>query len=304
MNNIEKNLLKNVAPEINSNYAYNIRSNSKSIERKITDNVNIISKDDNSGIDIIVKDNTNFEYIYIPVLITESGLTDIVYNDFYIGKNSNVYIVAGCAIKNEGNVKSEHDGIHRFYLEEGSTVHYIETHYAEGHKHVEKNLNPVTEIYMKKGSYMDMKSVQIKGVNKTRRVTKAILDDDTKLEIIEKIMTDNNSKADTIFDVKLNGENSSCHVSSRSFATGNSKQKFKSIIYGNNKCYSHVECDAILKDKGKVVSIPEIVANNVDANLVHEATIGKIAGEQLIKLMTLGLTEKEAEREIIKGFLK
>ena len=304
MNSVEKDLLKNVIQDINYDYAYNIRSNSKSVERKITDNVNIVAKEENKGIDIIVKDNTKFEYIYIPVLITESGLTDIVYNDFYIGKNSNVYIIAGCAIKNDGVQKSEHNGIHRFFVEEGANVHYMETHYAEGHKHNSKILNPVTEIYLKNGSSMDMKSIQIKGVDKTKRITKAILEDNTKLEIVEKIMTDNNAKADTLFDVKLNGNNSSCHVTSRSFATGNSKQKFKSIIYGNNKCYSHVECDAILKDKGKVVSIPEIVANNVDANLVHEATIGKIAGEQLIKLMTLGLTEKEAEKEIIKGFLK
>ena len=304
MNNTEKELLSKVIPDINYEYAYNIRSNSKSIERKITDNVKIISKEDNKGIDIKVKDNTNFEYIYIPVLITESGLSDIVYNDFYIGKNSNVYIVAGCAIKNEGASKSEHNGIHRFFVEEGATVHYLETHYAEGHKHIEKVLNPITEVYLKSNSNMDIKSIQIKGVNKTKRVTKVVLEDNAKIEITEKIMTDNNSNAETIFNVKLNGNNSSCHVISRSFATGESKQKFKSKVYGNNKCYAHVECDAILKDNGKVISIPEIIANDVDANLVHEASIGKIAGEQLIKLMTLGLTEKEAEKEIIKGFLK
>lgn len=304
MNNTEKELLSKVIPDINYEYAYNIRSNSKSVERKITNNVKIISKEDNKGIDIIVKDNTNFEYIYIPVLITESGLSDIVYNDFYIGKNSNVYIIAGCAIKNEGISRSEHNGIHRFFVEEGSNVHYMETHYAEGHKHSDKILNPITEVYLKNNSSMDMKSIQIKGVDKTKRVTKIVLEDNAKLEVTEKIMTDNDAKADTIFDVKLNGVNSSCHVVSRSFATGNSKQKFKSKVYGNNKCYAHVECDAILKDGGKVVAIPEIIANNVDANLIHEASIGKIAGEQLIKLMTLGLTEKEAEKEIIKGFLK
>lgn len=304
MNSSEKDLLRNVIPDINYNYAYNVRSNSKSVERKITDNVNIISKEDNKGIDIIVKPNTKFEYMYIPVLITESGLTDIVYNDFYIGKNSNVYIVAGCAIRNNGEVKSEHNGIHRFFVEEGATVHYMETHYAEGHKHSDKILNPITEIHLKDNSSMNMKSIQIKGVDKTKRVTKAVLDNNAKLEIVEKIMTEGNAKADTIFNVKLNGINSSCHVVSRSFATNMSKQKFKSVVYGNNKCYAHVECDAILKDNGRVVSIPEIVANNVDANLVHEATIGKIAGDQLIKLMTLGLTEKEAEQEIIKGFLK
>ena len=304
MNKIEKELLSKVIPDINYNYAYNIRSNSKSVERKITDNVKIISKEDNKGIDIIVNDNTEFEYIYIPVLITESGLSDIVYNDFYIGKNSNVYVIAGCAIKNEGQNNSEHNGIHRFFIEEGSVVHYMETHYAEGHKHVEKTLNPVTEIYLKNNSTMDMKSIQIKGVDKTKRITKVVLEDNSKIEVTEKIMTDNKAKAETIFDVKLNGINSSCHVVSRSFATGKSQQKFKSKVYGNNKCYAHVECDAILKDNGKVISIPEIIANNVDANLIHEASIGKIAGEQLIKLMTLGLTKKEAEEEIIKGFLK
>lgn len=304
MNNTEKELLKKVISNINFDYAYNIRSNSKSIDRKITDNVDIITKEDNKGIDIIVKDDTKFEYIYIPVLITKSGIKDLVYNDFYIGKNSNVYIIAGCAIKNGGDLKSEHNGIHRFFLEEGAKVHYIETHYAEGHKHNNKILNPVTEIYLKKGSYMNVKSIQIKGVDKTKRITKAILEENSKLEITEKIMTDNKAIADTFFDIKLNGNNSSCHVVSRSFATNVSKQKFKSTIFGNSKCYARVECDAILKDKAKVISIPEIIANNIDANLIHEASIGKIASEQLIKLMTLGLTEKEAEKEIIKGFLK
>ena len=304
MNNTEKELLKKVISNINFDYAYNIRSNSKSIDRKITDNVDIITKEDNKGIDIIVKDDTKFEYIYIPVLITKSGIKDLVYNDFYIGKNSNVYIIAGCAIKNGGDLKSEHNGIHRFFLEEGAKVHYIETHYAEGHKHNNKILNFVTEIYLKKGSYVNVKSIQIKGVDKTKRITKAILEENSKLEITEKIMTDNKAIADTFFDIKLNGNNSSCHVVSRSFATNVSKQKFKSTIFGNSKCYARVECDAILKDKAKVISIPEIIANNIDANLIHEASIGKIASEQLIKLMTLGLTEKEAEKEIIKGFLK
>ncbi len=304
MSNIDQNLLNKVIENIDYNYAYNIRSNSRSIQRKITDNVNIVSKEDNTGIDIYVQDNTKFEYIYIPVLITESGLTDIVYNDFHIGKNSNVYIVAGCAIKNNGKSKSEHNGIHRFYLEEGSVVHYIENHYAEGHNHGSKIINPITEVYLKKDSFMDIKSVQIKGVNYTKRITKGILEDNSTLEITEKIMTDGDEKADTIFDIKLKGIDSSCNVISRSYATGSSKQRFKSSIYGNNKSYAHVECDAILMDKGRVEAIPRIIANDVNANLSHEASIGKIAKDQLIKLMTLGLTEKEAEKEIIKGFLK
>ena len=302
---IDKELLNNI-----TNYdsirkgAYNIRKNGKGVERKITDNVNIVTKTDKPGIDIYVKENTKFEFIHIPVIITESGLTDLVYNDFHIGKNANVIIVAGCGIHNDHHKNSQHDGIHRFYLEEGAKVRYIEKHYGEGIGDGKKILNPVTEVYLKEGSSMEMDSSQIKGVDSTIRETKGIVEANANFVVSEKIMTNGIQTAKTIFDVQLNGENASTHVTSRSVAADKSRQDFISKIYGNKKCFAHSECDAIIKDNAIVTATPEITANNVDANLIHEAAIGKIAGEQITKLMTLGLTEKEAEEEIINGFLR
>ncbi len=305
MNDIDKGLLKQVA-DIDGELegAYNIRKDGKGIERKVTENVNIVSKSDVSGIDIFVKENTKFEIVHIPVIITESGLKDVVYNDFYIGKNANVVIVAGCGIHNDHHKDSQHDGIHRFFLEEGAKVKYIEKHYGEGNGTGKRILNPVTEVTLQKGATLEMETVQIRGVDSTIRTTRGNLGEDTNLVISEKIMTDGQQYAETIFEVNLNGNNSSTHVTSRSVATGDSKQKFVSKVYGNTKCFGHVECDAIIKEHGKVISVPEITANDMEANLIHEAAIGKIAGEQIIKLMTLGLSEKEAEEEIIQGFLK
>ncbi len=305
MEQVDKSLLKEISDidgEIKG--AYNIRKNGKGIERKVTDNVNIVTKEDKPGIDIFVKENTKFEFVHIPVIITESGLNDVVYNDFYIGKNSNVVIIAGCGIHNDHHKDSQHDGIHRFFLEEGAKVKYIEKHYGEGSGDGKRILNPVTEVHLKKGANMEMETVQIKGVDSTVRRTTGVLEDDTNLLISEKIMTHGTQTAKTIFTVELNGENSSTKVTSRSVATEKSVQQFESHVTGNTKCFGHVECDAIIKDEAKVIAIPSIIANNVEANLVHEATIGKIAGEQLIKLMTLGLNEKQAEQEIINGFLK
>ncbi len=305
INKTDKNLLNEITnyDEIKKG-AYNIRKNGQGIERKVTKNVNIITKQDKPGINIYVKENTKFEFIHIPVIITESGLTDLVYNDFYIGKNANVIIVAGCGIHNDHHKKSQHDGIHRFFLEEGAKVRYIEKHYGEGKGDGKRVLNPVTEVYLKKGSSMEMDSSQIKGVDSTIRETKGVLEENTNFVVSEKIMTNGIQTAKTIFDVQLNGENSSTHVISRSVATEESKQFFISKIYGNTKCFAHSECDAIIKDNAIVTATPEITANNVEANLIHEAAIGKIAGEQIIKLMTLGLTEKQAEEEIINGFLR
>lgn len=305
MDNIDIELLKQIS-DINGKItgAYNIRKNGKGIERNVTDNVNIVTKKDVSGIDILVKENTKFEFIHIPVIITQSGLKDIVYNDFYIGKNANVTIIAGCGIHNDHHKDSEHNGIHRFFLEKGARVKYIEKHYGEGNGEGKRILNPITEVELKDGATMEMETIQIKGVNSTVRKTKAILKNNTNLVISEKIMTHENQVAETNFEVNLDGENSSTHVTSRSVAVDNSNQKFISKVYGNQKCFAHVECDAIIKDNASVQAIPEITANNVEANLIHEAAIGKIAGEQLIKLMTLGLSEKEAEETIINGFLK
>ena len=305
MENVDKELLKEISDidgEIKG--AYNIRKNGKGIERKVTENVNIVTKQDKPGIDIFVKENTKFEFVHIPVIITESGLNDVVYNDFYIGKNANVVIIAGCGIHNDHHKDSQHDGIHRFFLEEGAKVKYIEKHYGEGSGDGKRILNPVTEVYLKEGSNMEMETVQIKGVDSTIRTTKGVLENNTSLVILEKIMTHGNQTAKTSFNVELNGENSSTKVTSRSVATENSVQQFESHVEGKSKCFGHVECDAIIKDSAKVIAIPSIIANNVEANLVHEATIGKIAGEQLMKLMTLGLDEKQAEQEIINGFLK
>ena len=305
MNKTDEKLLNNVLD--NNPYeadSYNIRKNGKSIDRKINPYVNIISKEDGSGIDIYVKENTLLQIIDIPVIITESGLKDVVYNDFNIGKNSNIVIVAGCGIHNSFSHDSVHDGIHRFYLEENSQVKYIEKHYGSGMGTGKKIFNPITEIIMQKGSRMTMDSTQLKGVDSTFRTTKATLYEDATLIINEKILTNNSQYAKTDFLVNLEGTNASCHVTSRSVATDNSYQEFTSNIIGNAKSFAHVECDAIIQDKASVKAIPEIYANFVDANLIHEAAIGKIAGAQLMKLMSLGLTEKEAEETIIKGFLK
>ncbi len=305
MNSIEKNLLEEVVGKdpLDAD-AYNIRQNGKSVDRKINPYVTIVSKEDNSGIDVYVKEDTLFSTINIPVIITESGLTDVVYNDFHIGRNANVIIVAGCAIHNDYHKDAQHDGIHRFYLEEGSKVKYIERHCGEGIGDGKKILNPVTEIHMKQGSYMVMDTTQIKGVDDTIRTTKAILEEDSTLVVTEKILTSQQQEAKTTFEVVLNGRNASTHVTSRSVATDSSYQEFVSNITGNTKCYAHVECDAIIKDHASVKAVPEIYAKDVDANLIHEASIGKIAGEQLMKLMSLGLSEKEAEDAIIQGFLK
>ena len=284
--------------------AYNIRKNGKGIQRQVTENINIVTKTDKPGIDIIVKPNTKFEFVHIPVILTESGLKDVVYNDFFIGKDANVIIIAGCGIHNDHHKNSQHDGIHRFFLEEGAKVKYIEKHYGEGSGDGKRILNPVTEVYLKSGSSMEMETVQIKGVDSAIRETKGVLEDNTNFVVTEKIMTHGKQSAQTCFDVQLNGENASTHVTSRSVATEDSYQHFTSKIYGNSKCFAHSECDAIIKDNAKVKATPEITANNVDANLIHEAAIGKIAGEQLTKLMTLGLSEKVAEEQIITGFLR
>lgn len=305
MDNLDKELLKEIAGmDETPKGAYNIRKNGQGIERQITENVNIVTKTDKPGIDIYVKENTKFEFIHIPVIITQSGLNDVVYNDFHIGKNADVVIIAGCGIHNNHHEDSKHDGIHRFFLEEGARVKYIEKHYGEGEGIGKKILNPVTEVTLQKGSYLEMETVQLKGVDSTIRTTKGILGENTNLIVSEKIMTHGIQTAKTIFNVELNGENASTHVTSRSVATENSVQEFRSNVIGNTKCFGHVECDAIIKDNAKVIAIPEIVANNIEANLIHEAAIGKIAGEQLTKLMTLGLNEKQAEEQIIKGFLR
>ena len=305
MDTIEKNLLEQVAdihkvPE----GAYNIRSNGELAGRNTTANIDIVTKENKSGIDIIVKPGTKNESIHIPVVLSMSGLKDMVYNDFYIGEDADVTIVAGCGIHNCGVDTSEHDGIHTFYVKKGARVKYIEKHYGEGDGKGKRILNPTTIINIEENGYLEMESVQIKGVDSTRRDTRAVLKDGATLVINEKIMTHGSQTAETNFEVDLDGRGSSANVVSRSVAKEKSKQVFNSKINGNNECSGHTECDAIIMDDASVSAIPQLTANNIDAALIHEAAIGKIAGEQIIKLMTLGLTEEEAEEQIGKGFLK
>ena len=296
MDNIQKNLLKQVA-DLHSvpEGAYNIRANGELGGRNTTANIDIVTKQDKPGIDIIIKPNTKNESVHIPVIISKTGVEDMVYNDFYIGENADVTLVAGCGIHNTGDSKSEHDGIHTFH---------VEKHYGDGDGNGENVMNPTTIIEVDEGGYLEMVTTQIKGIDSTVRVTNAKLANDAKLVIRENIMTHGNPLAKTDFTVELNGENSSANVISRSVAKDKSHQIFLSNIKGNNKCAGHTECDAIIMDDATVSAIPEITANHIDASLIHEAAIGKIAGEQLIKLMTLGLTEQEAEEQIVNGFLK
>ncbi len=305
MDIIEKNLLEQVAglhkvPE----GAYNIRANGKTDSRNTTANIDIVTKDDKQGIDIIIKPNTVNESVHIPVILSQSGLQEVVYNDFYIGEGADVTIVAGCGIHNCGVDTSKHDGIHTFYLGKNAKVRYVERHYGEGDGKGENIMNPETIVNLEEGAYMEMETTQIKGVDSTNRITRGVLGKGAVLEVREKIMTHGKQFARTDFSVDLNGAGCSANLISRSVAKDNSRQEFYSNINGNCECTGHSECDAIIMDEAVVSASPQLTAGNIDANLIHEAAIGKIAGEQLIKLMTLGLTESEAEEQIINGFLK
>ena len=304
MKKIEKELLESVAslhgvPQ----GTYSIRKNGEGVIKNCDDEVKIIPKENGKGIDIYVKARVKNRSVHLPVIITQSGLVDLVYNDFYIGKDAEIFIVAGCGIHNAGDRLSQHDGVHSFHLDEGARVKYYERHLGVGDG-AEKVLNPTTVIEMKKNSVLEMETLQLGGVSTSKRKTKAVLGENAKMTIVEKILTEEKQVADTIFDIVLKGKKSSVEVVSRSVAKGESRQKFLSNIKGKNECFGHVECDGILLGQAKIESVPAIIAENVEASLVHEASIGKIAGEQLIKLQTLGLSEEEAQNEIIKGFLK
>lgn len=305
MNQIQKDLLEAITGihEVPQG-AYNIRMNGEGAGRNTTENIDIITKTDKPGIDIKIKPGTKNESVHIPVLLSQTGLTDLVYNDFYIGENADITIVAGCGIHNGGDKKSQHDGIHTFYVGKNARVRYIEKHYGEGDGAGENVMNPSTIIFIQENGYMEMETAQIKGVDSTKRETTAKLDDGATLVIKEKIMTHGCQFAETKFEVELAGYASSTHVVSRSVAKDDSRQLFLSNIKGLNKCSGHTECDAIIMDNATVSAVPEITAGNVEAALIHEAAIGKIAGEQIVKLMTLGITEKEAEEQIVSGFLK
>ena len=284
--------------------AYNLRANGESVGRQSTANIEIVSKTEVSGIDIHIKSGTVRESVHIPVVLSESGLKETVYNDFYVGEDCDVLIVAGCGIDNCGTQDSQHDGIHRFHIGKRSKVRYVEKHYGSGDGSGKRLLNPVTEVYMDEDSAMEMEMVQIKGVDSTERKTVAVLQAGAKLTVQERLMTHGQQTAFSVYQVRLEGDGSAADVVSRSVARDQSCQKLDMCIVGNAACSGHTECDSIIMDSGRILAVPSLEANSVDAALVHEAAIGKIAGEQLIKLMTLGLTEQEAEAQIISGFLK
>ena len=305
MDKIQKDLLAAVADihEVPEG-AYSLRINGKLHGKNSSENIQIVTKTDKPGIDIYIKAGTKNESVHIPVLIAQTGLKELVYNDFHIGEDADVTIVAGCGIHNGGKEDSEHIGIHSFYLSKNAKCKYIEKHYGEGDGNGKNLMNPTTYLELEENSYMEMETAQIKGVDSTRRVTTGKVMKNATLIVREKIMTHGEQYAETEFDVDLCGEGSGTHVISRSVAKGHSSQKFISRIRGNAVCNGHTECDAIIMDDATVSAIPEILAQHPEASLIHEAAIGKIAGEQLIKLMTLGLTEKEAEEEIVNGFLR
>lgn len=305
MDEIQKTLLEQVAElhEVPQG-AYNLRINGQSAGRNTTEHIDIVTKEDKPGIDIYVKPGTKKESMHIPVLLSQTGLTELVYNDFHIGEAADITIVAGCGIHNGGDLASRHDGIHTFYIGKNARVRYVEKHYGSGDGNGERIMNPQTIIKMEEGSYFEMDTVQIKGIDSTERVTQADLEKNAKLVIKEKIMTHGKQFAKTNFTVNLNGDGSGADVVSRSVAKDDSVQSFLSTINGNAACTGHTECDAILMDRGSVSAIPALTANCLDASLIHEAAIGKIAGEQIVKLMSLGLTEEEAEAQIVNGFLK
>ena len=283
--------------------AVNIRKDGHLAARQNSDNIVITTKEDLPGIDINVAPGTKGEQVHIPVVLTESGLNDKVYNDFYIGEGADVYIVAGCGIHTDGCETSEHDGIHRFFLGKGSRVVYLEKHYGEGEGTGGRILNPVTEVHMDDGSTMEMVTVQIKGVSSTVRDTNCYMAADCKLTLTEKLMTTGTQEATSNMLVEMNGEGSSVQVISRSVAQDDSVQIFNPLVVGKAACRGHVQCDAIIMGNAKVRAIPGIEADSEDAQLVHEAAIGKIAGDQIVKLMTLGLSEEEAEEQILEDFL-
>ncbi len=305
LDKIKQDLLQQIADihEVPAG-AYSLRVDGKLFGKRSSENIEIVKKEDQPGIDIYIKPGTKKESVHIPVLLAETGIRELVYNDFHIGADCDVTIVAGCGIHNSGAADSEHSGIHSFFVGENARVKYIEKHYGEGDGNGKNLMNPTTRVFMERGSYMEMETAQIGGVDSTDRSTTGSLKDGATLIVREKIMTHGDQYARTHFEVDLDGVDCGTHVISRSVARDRSHQLFVSHINGNNRCQGHTECDAIIMDDATVSAVPEIVAAHPEASLIHEAAIGKIAGEQLIKLMTLGLSEKEAEEQIISGFLK
>lgn len=305
MDKIQQTLLEQVAGihEVPTG-AYSLRINGQLHGKNSSEHIEIVKKEDKPGIDIYIKPGTKNESVHIPVLLSQTGLKELVYNDFHVGEDCDVTIVAGCGIHNGGSEDSEHSGIHSFFVAKNAKLKYIEKHYGQGDGNGKNIMNPLTYVELDENATMEMETAQIKGVDSTNRITRAKLSKNATLTVHEKIMTHGNQYARTEFEVELNGDGSGTHVVSRSVAADHSSQEFISRVKGEAACSGHTECDAIIMDEATVKAIPEILANHPDASLIHEAAIGKIAGEQLIKLMTLGLTEKEAEEEIVNGFLR
>ena len=301
---IEQKLLKEVA-ELDSLPvgAYNIRANGQLDARNTTANIDIVTKTDKPGIDIYIKPGTKNESVHIPVILSKAGLKDLVYNDFHIGADADVTIIAGCGIHGCGGGESQHDGIHTFYLGKNAKLRYVEKHYGEGDEATKRVMNPTTIVHLEEGAQMEMETTQIAGIDDTIRKTSGTVAAGASLVVKEKIMTTGVQNAVTDFVVDLNGDGASANIVSRSVARDHSRQEFLSRINGNCACAGHSECDAIIMDDACVLASPQLTANSVDASLIHEAAIGKIAGEQLTKLMTLGLTEQQAEEQIVNGFL-
>ncbi len=306
MNEITKELLKAVSDYDDGGYkdAYSIRENGCCVERRSTEHIKIDSKTDAPGLEIHVLPGTKGERLSIPACVTHGNVDDLVYNDFYIGDNADVLIIAGCGVHVSHGEPARHNGIHRFFIGKNAHVIYRENHVGTGRGTGTKTIDPVTDIVLEEGAEFEMDSLQLGGVDRTLRKTSAVVGKDAKLIIRERILTDGEQKAVTDFEVEMNGENSSVNLISRSVAKGSSHQSYHSKIVGNAPCAGHSECDAIIADNGKVDAAPELSANHGDAALIHEAAIGKIAGEQIVKLRTLGLTEEEAEAKIVAGFLK
>lgn len=305
MTKIDSRLLREVADlEGTPKGAYNIRKNGQLDARASTANIEIVSKEEKPGIDIHIKAGTKNESVHIPVIITQSGWTELVYNDFHIGADCDIVIVAGCGIHNAGDELTKHDGVHTFYIGENSKVQYVERHYGEGEGTGERIMNPQTMVYLEKGATIQLETTQLRGVDSTKRYTKVVVGEEAEAVITEKLLTHDRQTAESEMDILLEGQGASARVISRSVAQGESEQIFYPRVIGEQRCFGHVQCDAIIMDKAKVKAIPAITANHTDAQLIHEAAIGRIAGDQILKLMTLGMTEEEAEEEILNGFLR
>jgi len=304
MDKVQWKILKEIADlEKIPQGAYNFRVNGQLDDRHVTANIDIVSKKDKPGIDIVVQPHTKGESVHIPVVLSMTGLTDVVYNDFYIGEGADVDIVAGCGIHNTGCETSQHDGIHVFHIGKNATVRYVERHYGEGPGSGERILNPRTEVYLEQGASITMEMTQIRGVDSTVRDTIAVVGAGGECILKEKLLTDGDQTAESNVEIILDGDDATGRVVSRSVAKGTSVQVFHPCMTGKAKCFGHVQCDSIIMDEAKIKSIPAIDAQSVDAQLIHEAAIGRIAGDQILKLMTLGLTEEEAEEKILEGFL-